>query len=83
VTVANDIEQLTLEISQRQREIFRLRAACQHDYGPSDPTWLSASSPECKLCGDRRSGSMNRIGRRTAVCMIALVLVAIVVSLLR
>jgi len=26
---------------------------------------------------------MNRIGRRTAVCMIALVLVAIVVSLLK
>lgn len=27
--------------------------------------------------------AMNRIGRRTAVCMIALVLVAIVVSLFR
>lgn len=56
MTIANQIEKLRLEISERHREILRLKATCTHNYQPSDPKWLSSSVPLCSLCGDRGDG---------------------------
>lgn len=49
------IKNIETEIALAHDRIRAIRQACQHDWQPSNPQWLEASSPLCSKCGDRRS----------------------------